>query len=177
MLRRYQENLMSKPFELASPMMRPTTSLQTDLQRGQLFEERDHLPTMQFLYQCRLLQNIDPMQLENTLGRIHANTGKLLHGRLPCLRSPNGTSLWHIDAVGRRPPNRRRSSAGQIAKEIPPMRICLFDESELPAPLPFLQTRFALNRRADIIEHFVMNQHFDGVFFGESCNQSFAMLA
>src|SRR5882762_661858 len=90
MLRRYQENLMPEPFELASPMMRPTTSLQTDLQRGQLFEERDHLPTMQFLYQSRLLQNIDPMQLENTLGRIHANTDKLLHGRLPCLRSPNG---------------------------------------------------------------------------------------
>src|SRR6266478_5274226 len=90
MLRRYQENLMPEPFELASPMMRPAASFQTDLQRGQLFEEGDHLPTMQFLYQRRLLQNIDPMQLENTLGRIHANTDKLLHGRLPCLRSPNG---------------------------------------------------------------------------------------
>ncbi|HEY5047059.1 MAG TPA: hypothetical protein VII49_03445, partial [Rhizomicrobium sp.] len=46
--------------------------------------------------------------LKNTLGRVNANADKLVHGRLPGLRSST-TSLWHIDAVGGRPPQQRAS--------------------------------------------------------------------
>jgi len=82
MLRRYQENLMPEALRARVPNDAPHHSFPNRFFRGgSFFEERDHLPTMQFLYQSRLLQNIDPMQLENTLGRIHANTDKLLHGR------------------------------------------------------------------------------------------------
>jgi hypothetical protein len=57
----------------------------------------------QAAHENRPLLGVDPMQLKNTLGRIHANANKLFHGRLPCLRLQRLT-LAHHDAVGRRPP-------------------------------------------------------------------------
>src|SRR5712692_9650447 len=54
------------------------------------------------------------MQHKNTLGRIDTNADNLVHGRLPCLRSPT-TSSWHIDAVGGRPPQQERIDAALAA--------------------------------------------------------------
>jgi hypothetical protein len=77
--------------------------LDADLHRRQLAEELGHLPAPQLLAQHRLFRRVHPMQHKNALGRVDANADKIVHGRLPRLRSAT-TSFWHTDAVGGRPP-------------------------------------------------------------------------
>src|SRR6266545_3677343 len=84
-------------------MMRRSAGFDADPRRRQLLKEFNKLPSPQLLAQHRLLGRIHTMQLENTLGRVHSNADKIVHGRPPCLRSTT-TSFWHIDAVGGRPP-------------------------------------------------------------------------
>src|SRR5882724_6116873 len=84
-------------------MMRRPAGFDADPRRRQLLKELNNLPPPQLLAQHRLLGRIHTMQLKNTLGRVHSNADKIVHGRPPCLRSTT-TSFWHIDAVGGRPP-------------------------------------------------------------------------
>src|SRR5262245_5955785 len=84
-------------------MMRCPAGLDPDLRRRKPGEEIPHLPPPQPLAQHRRVRRIHAMQLKNTLGRVHTKADKLIHGRLPCLRSAT-TSFWHSDAVGGRPP-------------------------------------------------------------------------
>src|SRR6266545_2500085 len=84
-------------------MMRRSAGFDADPRRRQLLKEFNKLPSPQLLAQHRLLGRIHTMQLKNTLGRVHPNADKIVHGRPPCLRSTT-TSFWHIDAVGGRPP-------------------------------------------------------------------------
>src|SRR4029077_13771875 len=60
-------------------------------------------PASQLPAQHRLLRRVHPVEHENTLGRVDANADKIVHGRLPRMRSAT-TSFWHSDAVGGRPP-------------------------------------------------------------------------
>src|SRR5712672_2905961 len=85
-------------------MMRRPAGFDADPRRRQLLKELNNLPPPQLLAQHRLLGRIHTMQLKNTLGRVHSNADKIVHGRPPCLRSTT-TSFWHIDAVGGRHPN------------------------------------------------------------------------
>jgi len=75
--------------------------------RRQLVKKLNDLPSPQLPAQHGLLGAIHAMQLKNTLGRVHTNADKIIHGRLPCLRSLT-TSFWHIDAVGGRPPQQHK---------------------------------------------------------------------
>src|SRR6266853_1088938 len=89
-------------------MMRRPAGFDADPRRRQLLKELNNLPPPQLLAQHRLLGRIHTMQLKNTLGRVHSNADKIVHGRPPCLRSTT-TSFWHIDAVGGRPPPQPQS--------------------------------------------------------------------
>src|SRR6267142_4766612 len=90
-------------------MMRRPAGFDADPRRRQLLKELNNLPPPQLLAQHRLLGRIHTMQLKNTLGRVHSNADKIVHGRPPCLRSTT-TSFWHIDAVGGRPPQQPPAS-------------------------------------------------------------------
>src|SRR6202011_18327 len=85
--------------KLARPIVRSPARLDADLHRRQLGEELPHLPAPQLPAQHRLFRRVYPVQHENTLGRVDANADKIVHGRLPRLRSAT-TSFWHSDAVG-----------------------------------------------------------------------------
>jgi hypothetical protein len=61
--------------------------------RRQRPEELHHLAAPQLLAQHRALGRINPVQLKNTLGRVHFNAHNLAHGRLPRLRSSNDLIL------------------------------------------------------------------------------------
>src|SRR3989442_15034054 len=77
-------------------MMRPAAGLDANLQRRQLVEKLNHLPPTKLSAQHRLLGRIHPVQHKNTLGRIHTNADKIVHGRLLCLRSTrphSGTAM------------------------------------------------------------------------------------
>src|SRR6202048_4021794 len=78
---------MTQGLELPSPMMRRTAGFHANLGSIQPAEELEQLPAPQLLAQNRLLRRIHTVQLKNTLGRVHTNADKLVHGRLPCLRS------------------------------------------------------------------------------------------
>src|ERR1700732_2181002 len=78
---------MTQGLELTSPMMRRAAGFHADLGSTQPAEEFKQLPTPQLLAQNRFLGRIHAMQLKNTLGRVHTNADKIVHGRLPCLRS------------------------------------------------------------------------------------------
>src|SRR5258708_39607368 len=84
-------------------MMRGPAGFDAHPRRRHCLKELNTLPPPQLLAQHRLLGRIHTMQLKNTLGRVHSNADKIVHGRPPCLRSTT-TSFWHIDAVGGRPP-------------------------------------------------------------------------
>src|SRR5712691_6645603 len=109
-------------------MMRRPAGFDADPRRRQLLEELDKRPSPQLLPQHRLLGRIYTMQLKNTLGRVHSNTDKIVHGRPPCLRSAT-TSFWHIDAVGGRPPQQPRPVVVEakpttiVLKQFPPRRM------------------------------------------------------
>jgi hypothetical protein len=62
--------------------MRRTTSLHPDLRRGQPPKELNHLPAPERLSQNRPLGSIYAVQHKNTLGRVHTNADKIVHGRL-----------------------------------------------------------------------------------------------
>src|SRR6185312_7966816 len=47
---------------------------------------------------------INPVKLEHVLRQIQTNRANLRHGRLPYLVEST-TPVWHIDAVGGRPPH------------------------------------------------------------------------
>src|SRR5882757_2243605 len=90
-------------------MMRRPAGFDADPRRRPLLKELNNLPPPQLLAQHRLLGRIHTMQLKNTLGRVHSNADKIVHGRPPCLRSTT-TSFWHIDAVGGRPPQQPQAA-------------------------------------------------------------------
>jgi hypothetical protein len=92
---RWQKNhLVAQRFQLPSPVVGRPASFHADPRRLELGEEHHHLGPPQLLAQHRLLGLIQPMQLKNTLGRVHANSDKLRHGRLPWLRLQR-PSIWH----------------------------------------------------------------------------------
>ena len=109
-LRRQQHRLVPQRPDLPRPVMSSTTGFHPHPRRRQLPEELQHLVAPQLLAQHRALGRINPVQLKNTLGRVHTDAHNLGHGRLPRLRSPT-TSFWHSDAVGGRPPQQISSPA------------------------------------------------------------------
>src|SRR5262249_56764955 len=89
----------------APPVMRPTARFHADPGRLQLGEKRQNITTPQLLAQHRLLRRIHPMQLKNTLRRIHPNADNLVHGRPSLCWRDSHRPAWHSDAVGGRPSN------------------------------------------------------------------------
>jgi len=94
-LRRQKHGLVPQRCELTRPVLRSATGFNPDPHRWQLCKELKHLPPPQLLAQNRSFGRIHPMQLKNTLGRVHTNADKIVHGRLPCLRSPTDLILAH----------------------------------------------------------------------------------
>src|ERR1700737_5248323 len=76
-------------------MMRRTACFDADPGRRQIPEKLNHLPPPQLLAQNRLLRRIYTMQLKNTLGRVHTNTDKIVHGRPPLSEIFNDLILAH----------------------------------------------------------------------------------
>jgi hypothetical protein len=76
-------------------MMRPATGLNAHLCRRQLLKEPQNLAASQLSAQHRLLGAINSMQLKNTLGRVHTNADKIVHGRSPLLEIFTN-SFWRI---------------------------------------------------------------------------------
>src|SRR5712691_4065086 len=114
-------------------MMRRPAGFDADPRRRQLLEELDKRPSPQLLPQHRLLGRIYTMQLKNTLGRVHSNTDKIVHGRPPCLRSAT-TSFWHIDAVGGRPPQQPRARVIRHAVAQACFNTDIWDYGSRPSP-------------------------------------------
>src|SRR5882672_9258101 len=111
-------------------MMRRPAGFDADPRRRQLLKELNNLPPPQLLAQHRLLGRIHTMPLKNTLGRVHSNADKIVHGRPPCLRSTT-TSFWHIDAVGGRPP---QQPSAVVSEELEPQRTVTTDISGYGSP-------------------------------------------
>jgi hypothetical protein len=101
-LRRHHPHPVPEPRQLACPVMRAAAGLKANQRRLERGKKPQNFLASELAAQNDLLLRIHPMQLKKMLRRIHANAAKILHGRLPCLRSPT-TSFWHIDAVGGRP--------------------------------------------------------------------------
>src|SRR3954454_18466550 len=80
------------------PVMRGATGLDGDARGREAFEERDHVPATQLPAQDGPFGGIDAVELEDVLGRVHANAANLFHGWPPHVRSAT-TSPWHSDAV------------------------------------------------------------------------------
>src|SRR6266487_1576184 len=76
-------------------MMRRPTGFDADPRRRQLLKELNNLPPPQLLAQHRLLGRIHTMQLKNTLGRVHSNADKIVHGRPPLSEIYNDLILAH----------------------------------------------------------------------------------
>src|SRR5882724_10165809 len=108
---------MPEAREKPRPMMGSPACFVTNDRWGKLPEKRNHTLAPQLLAQHSSLARIHPMHLKNAFGRIHANADNLFHGRLLCLRSST-TSIWHIDAVGGRPPQHRDN--GSVGPGSPP---------------------------------------------------------
>src|SRR6266852_2362655 len=56
------------------------------------------------------------------------------------------------------------------------MRICLFDQLDLPGAVPFFQTLLALNGELNLIELLIIDQSVNGVSPAESADRIRAML-
>jgi hypothetical protein len=93
--------------DLPTPMMRATACLQSDNAGRLSGKERQHLPASQLLAKHHIPRGIRPMSLENPLGDIQPDCANLFHGRSPFMWFLTIT-LWHIDAVGGRPPHHIR---------------------------------------------------------------------
>src|SRR5215210_3058296 len=78
--------------------MRGATGLNGDARGREALEEGDHVPTPQLPAQDGSFSGIDAVELEDVLGRVHADAANLFHGRPPHVRSAT-TSPWHSDAV------------------------------------------------------------------------------
>src|SRR4029077_16847911 len=90
--------------DLPTPMMGAPAGFQshnTVRLRGQ---KRQYLASSHLLAEHFVPRAIRPMRLENSLGDIQSDHANLSHGRssLKWVLTP---SLWHIDAVGGRPPH------------------------------------------------------------------------
>src|SRR6185295_14629012 len=69
-----------------------------------LRKERLHRSATKLSLQNHLPRRINPVDLKNVLRQIQPNHANLVHGRLPYLVEST-TPVWHIDAVGGRPPH------------------------------------------------------------------------
>src|SRR6266849_5156516 len=76
-------------------MMGSSTGFHPDPKAGKAAEELVQILPAQLSLQRRLLAIVNTVQLKNTLGRVHTNARKLLHGRLPCLRIYKDLNLAH----------------------------------------------------------------------------------
>jgi hypothetical protein len=79
---RDQPHLVPEPRQRAGPVMRRPACLHRHQGRRQLLEERQHLSARQLPAQRGSTFRIDPVQLKETLRRIHPNARNLVHGRL-----------------------------------------------------------------------------------------------
>src|SRR3954470_6422856 len=61
--------------------MRGATGLDGDARGREAFEERDHVPATQLPAQDGPFGGIDAVELEDVLGRVHANAANLFHER------------------------------------------------------------------------------------------------
>ena len=60
--------------------------------------------------------------------------------------------------------------------QVLPIWIHRVNEPHLPGARPMLDRLLARNSVADIIEAFIVDEHFQAVAFGKSCDESLAML-
>ena len=56
------------------------------------------------------------------------------------------------------------------------MRVCPFDQLDLPGAVPFFQTLLALNGKLNLIELLIIDQSVNGVSLAESADRIRAML-
>jgi hypothetical protein len=66
-------------------------------------------------------------------------------------------------------------SSVERVKQVIPVRIALLDQSQFPAPVPFLERLFAGDGVADIGEGFDMNQPCYSIFLGEGRTPAVSM--
>src|SRR4051794_1040848 len=64
---------MAKPAQQPCPVMRGATGLDGDARGREALEERDHVPAPQLPAQDGSLGGIDAVELEDVLGRVHAD--------------------------------------------------------------------------------------------------------
>src|ERR1700675_3036820 len=64
----------------------------------------------------------------------------------------------------------------EVAVEIAPFGIALFDQRDLPFSRPLLEVLFSLNGGADIVERLHVDEKLHVVSLGEAGNKAFAML-
>src|SRR3954469_17338131 len=91
-------DFMAKPAQQPRPVMRGATGLDGNARGREALEERDHVPAPQLSAQDGSLRGIDAVELEEVLGRVHADAANLFHGRPPHVSSAT-TSPSHSDAV------------------------------------------------------------------------------
>jgi hypothetical protein len=92
------------PADHPRPVVRAATSFNTHHAGGKLRKELLHRATPKLTLQHNASQSIYPVNLEHVLRQIQTNRANLVHGRLPCLVEST-SPVWHIDAVGGRPPH------------------------------------------------------------------------
>ena len=80
---------MPQPLQLACPIMRRAANPQPDPSAPTCQKTPVTCRRRSFRRSTGCSATINTMQHENTLGRVHANADKLVHGRLPCMRSAN----------------------------------------------------------------------------------------
>lgn len=101
--RRDQPNLVSDRHKLACPVMRAAACLHRDQTARLLPHELQQLASAQPAAEPLLAARIRPVRMKNTLRDIKTDCGNFRHGRL--LQWCSTPPLWHIDAVGGRPPH------------------------------------------------------------------------
>src|SRR3954447_23067666 len=101
---RNEPHLMAELHQLAAPVMRASTGLHRHGARWLRSEELNQLLTRDTPTEQHGTRRICAMRVKNLLCDIQADSANFFHGRL--LSSGDSTPpLWHIDAVGGRPPH------------------------------------------------------------------------
>ncbi|GLS20985.1 hypothetical protein GCM10007874_40020 [Labrys miyagiensis] len=82
-IRRDQSHPMAQPFDLAAPMMRRRTRLESDFARRQRAEETQDLVARELPIEDLLFPFVDGANLEPALGDIQSNADDLMHDDEP----------------------------------------------------------------------------------------------
>src|SRR3981081_2134032 len=102
--RRHQSYLVAITPDYPRPVVRAATGLNAHRARRKLRKELPHGAAAKLTPQHHFSRSIDCVNLEHVLRQIQTDYANLAHGRPPCLVE-SISPVWHIDAVGGRPPH------------------------------------------------------------------------